>query len=202
MSARNTGPSIRVKAAAVRHTVPTLGFVVEESSLPGSIDVEAVRRMGLKPGPKYRELKEGNDVTLDDGVTVIRSNDVVSRRVKGRKIAIVGDTCDASGPYEELAKGADLVVHEATVPGRHNQDKALRIGHSTPTMAAHFAQAVQASRLVLTHFGSRFDSGYFARNQTVLTPASPTCEGAVGGFIWSGGRGLKHPDQIATAQVK
>jgi len=148
---------MRIKAAAIKHSIPTLGFVVKEDDLEGAIDVEKAKSLGLSPGPLYRKLKEGLDVTLEDG-TIIKSKDCVGPSTRGRKITILGDTCDASNmiPY---AQHSDILVHEATVEDGMIEAKKRR--HSTPKMAGIFASKIKAKRLVLTHFSKRINHGSF-----------------------------------------
>jgi ribonuclease BN (tRNA processing enzyme) len=52
-------------------------YVVREHDRRGNIDRAKVTAMGLKPGPLYRELAEGRDLTLPNG-TVIRASEVRS----------------------------------------------------------------------------------------------------------------------------
>jgi ribonuclease Z len=150
--------SIRIKAVSIQHTVPTVGYVLEEEALPGAIDVAKTTSLGLYPGPAYKELKAGRDVALPDG-RVIKSADVVATPEKGRKIVLLGDTCNATRIASHAA-GADLLVHEATVEDGLDA-KAVKTGHSTPRMAGAFAKLVGARRLVLTHFSARMDRGVF-----------------------------------------
>jgi ribonuclease Z len=162
--------SIRIKAVGIQHTVPTVGYVLEEEAVQGSIDVAKATALGLKPGPLYKELKAGRDVTLEDG-RVVKSADVVAEPEKCRKLVLLGDTCNASR-IASHAKGADLLVHEATV--EEGQDmKAVKIGHSTPRMAGAFAKLIGASRLVLTHFSARMDRGMFRPHEVHLTDWGP-----------------------------
>ncbi|CAB1096438.1 unnamed protein product [Ectocarpus sp. CCAP 1310/34] len=82
-----------------------------------------------------------------------------------KKVVILGDTCDAAS-IVPLAMGADVVVHEATntmLPpldqGKTYADveaEAIKHGHSTPMMAAAFAQRVGAKTLILNHFSARY----------------------------------------------
>jgi ribonuclease Z len=94
----------------------------------------------------------------------------------GRKIVILGDTCDARSLVEE-AYGADIVVHEATnafIPGidtnseREVQKDAISHGHSTPQMAGQFARMCDAKQLILTHFSPRYRSDNSEYSRTCM----------------------------------
>jgi len=109
---------------------------------------------------------------MPDG-EVVAAEQVQAPAREGRKIVILGDTCNADAMIP-LAQGADVVVHEATnawIPQlddkseREVEQDAIRHGHSTPRMAGAFAKAVNAKRLVLTHFSPRYrgDDSPFSR---------------------------------------
>lgn len=142
-----------VSAAAIKHRIPSFGFLVTEKDKPGRLDVGKLQKMGLKPGPSYAELKKGKEVTLPDG-SVVRPKDVLGAPKKGRKVVVLGDTCDTR-EIEELCEDADLVVHEATMENAL-EDKAIEYGHSTPRMAAAFAVKTKAKKLCLTHVSPRY----------------------------------------------
>ena len=115
-----------------------------------------------------RRLQSGESVQLSDG-TVLQGP---SKRA-GRKITILGDTYDPS-PISELAMCSDVLIHEATnahLPGidpetkpgdTHDivEERSKSRGHSTPQMAALFAARIQARKLVLNHFSSRYAGDY------------------------------------------
>jgi ribonuclease Z len=155
------GGKVHIKAVQIVHTVPTVGFVLEEDAVRGSIDAAKATALGLPPCPEYEKLKSGLDVELENG-TVIRSADVVAAPCKGRKLVILGDTSDPFG-MQAHAMGADLLVHEATV--EDNPRTARARGHSTPHMAGTVAKALEAKRLVLTHFSGKLDRGTFRPQQ-------------------------------------
>lgn len=122
---------------------------------------------GLEPGPLYKELTQSPIVTLSNGKKVgcrlafraaliylqIRSADYMTAPRPGRKIVILGDTCDATG-IAELAMDADVVVHESTC-SESERSAALQHYHSTASMAGSFAKAIRAKHLILTHFSPR-----------------------------------------------
>ncbi|KAF0697779.1 Aste57867_11572 [Aphanomyces stellatus] len=145
-----------VVAGALRHSVPSLGYVIEEKSRSGRFDVDAAVRRGLRPGPLYKQLKDGHSVPLPDG-TRLHPHEVIGPSRRGRKIAVLGDSSDSTGMYP-IAQNVDVLVHEATLA--HSAAAivtlALERGHSTSSMAGHFAKHMNATLLVLTHFSSRF----------------------------------------------
>jgi ribonuclease Z len=78
-----------------------------------------------------------------------------------------------------LAQGADVVIHEATnafLSGVDNNTNlkevtsdAMRHGHSTPSMAGAFAKEVNAKRLLLNHFSSRYKGDQTLDSMSIMT---------------------------------
>ena len=142
-----------VRAGAITHTVPCWGYVWEEASQPGALDVVKLMATSLgsrRVGPWLAELKSGKIV---DGV---RREDVCGPPLKGRKVAILGDTCDGRG-VAHLAQGCNLLIHEATMTDAMRR-KAVQRGHSTAAMAGTFARLIKARELAVTHFGGEISA--------------------------------------------
>jgi ribonuclease Z len=93
-------------------------------------------------------------VTLEDGRT-IGPADLVGASRSGRSLVYSGDTRPHM-PVIEAARGADLLVHEATFGG-DEQERAKETGHSTAAEAARVALEAGVRRLVLTHISSRYN---------------------------------------------
>ncbi|KAF3934548.1 hypothetical protein ABW19_dt0208766 [Dactylella cylindrospora] len=155
-----------ISAGPILHSVPCVGYVLTEPPLPGKITPEYRNKImanknelvkgGIKNPmsllSKVTALAAGEAIDLPNGDKLERPPDR-----KGRKITILGDTCDPSG-IAELANRSDVLIHEATnaflgglVPKEINKDykegetyedvrrKTFEHGHSTPEMAAEFA---------------------------------------------------------------
>ena len=132
---------------------PAVGYALVEDDRKGRFNPELARELGIPEGPLWGKIHRGMAVTLDDGRTIEPSVLFGAPR-KGRRVAITGDTrpCDAT---IAAARGADLLVHEATFAEEEAQ-RALETGHSTAREAAAVATAAGAKRLVLTHISARY----------------------------------------------
>lgn len=105
------GPVFGLRAGALAHTVPCWGYVFQEREQAGTMDVERLMASplgGKRLGPWLQALKNGQTI---DGV---RREDVCGPPLAGRKIVVLGDTCDPSG-IAHLAERCNLLVHEATM---------------------------------------------------------------------------------------
>ncbi|GGE03350.1 ribonuclease Z [Marinithermofilum abyssi] len=144
---------VRVRVQALDHTLPCYGYRVEEPDRPGRLQVERLKREGVAPGPHFRDLKAGKEVILPDGRRLYGS-DYLEPNKPGRQVVILGDT-RAVPEITDFARGADVLVHEATF-GEGEEEMATRHGHSTTVQAAEMAKRAGVKRLILTHISARY----------------------------------------------
>ncbi|BAH43207.1 ribonuclease Z [Brevibacillus brevis NBRC 100599] len=145
---------IVVSCRMAKHRVPSFAYAVMEKEKTGAFQVERAKQAGVPSGPLFGALKRGEQVTLEDG-RVLDGKDFVGEPQPGRKIVFSGDT-EPSQAVLELAKGADLLVHEATY-AHHDKELATRSGHSTAREAAQIAKEAGVKELCLTHFSPRYE---------------------------------------------
>ena len=131
----------------------SLGYGLVEEDRKGRFNPELARELGIPEGPLWGELHRGRAVTLADG-RVIEPSVLVGAPRPGRKLVLTGDTrpCPAT---VEAARGADLLVHEATF-GDEEAVRAGETGHSTAREAATVAAAAGVRSLLLVHFSARY----------------------------------------------
>ena len=146
-----------VTARRLDHKIASFGYRVEEAAHPGELMVEKVRQAGIPSGPLYGQLKRGEVVTLPDGRTV-DGHDFIGAPQPGRIVAILGDTRVTDNAVK-LAKGADVLVHEATF-AKNEQRLAHNYYHSTSAQAATVAKKAGAQRLLLNHISARYVGRY------------------------------------------
>lgn len=144
-----------VEAMKLDHGILCYGYRIVEKDLPGELKVDALQKLGVKPGPIYKQLKNGEVVQLEDG-TVLNGADFVGDPKRGRIITILGDTrtCENS---KLLAQNCDYLIHEATF-AQDSEEMAYEYNHSTTTQAARTAKEANAKQLILTHISSRYTS--------------------------------------------
>ncbi len=142
-----------LKCFPVDHRIPAVGWVLQEDARPGRFHPDRARALGIPEGPLFGELQRGRSVEL--GGRTVRPGEVVDPARRGRRFVVTGDTqpCPA---IAEAARGADILVHEATF-GDPEQQRARETKHSTAREAGRGAQQAGARRLVLTHLSTRYD---------------------------------------------
>lgn len=140
-------------AVEADHRAPSLGYAIVEHTRLGRFQRERVRELGVPEGPLWGKLHRGETVELPDGRRV-GPTDLVGPPRPGRKVVISGDTRPCAA-IAEAARGADLLVHEATFSAEEG-DKAEQTGHCTAAAAATLARDAGVRRLVLTHISARY----------------------------------------------
>jgi ribonuclease Z len=145
-----------VSCGRLEHRVTAFGYRVTEKDRPGQFNVEKAKELGIPPGPLYGQLKRGESVTLPDGRT-FNGAEFCGLPQVGRKIAYCTDTVYCQGAVE-LAKDADVLIHEATFAHQDAQMAVERL-HSTSTMAAQVAVGAGVKQLLMTHFSPRYAPG-------------------------------------------
>jgi ribonuclease Z len=143
-----------VKAQLLEHGIPSYGYRIIEKDRPGTLLADKLIEAGVKPGPLFRKIKEGESVTLEDG-RVIAPAEFLGPDQKGRIITILGDTRYCENAIS-LAQNADLLIHEATF-SKGEEKLAYDYFHSTTHQAAEIARISGSKQLCLTHISSRYD---------------------------------------------
>ncbi len=130
-----------------------IGLGLVERPRLGRFNPDLARSMGIPEGPLWGRIHKGQEITLDDG-RVVHPSELVGPTRAGRKLVFTGDARPSDATVE-LARDADLLIHEATFADEE-APLAIETGHSTAREAATVAQRAAVRRLVLTHISSRY----------------------------------------------
>jgi len=141
--------TLSFQARALEHGVDCIGYRLEEDDGRRMIP-EALAAAGVR-GAAVGELARSGSIEVAG--RVVRVEEVSAPR-PGQSLAVTMDTrvCDGA---RALARGADLVVSEATYLATEQEEATAR-GHMTARDAATLAHEAGARRLALTHFSQRY----------------------------------------------
>jgi ribonuclease Z len=142
----------QVKAISTQHSVPSLGYCLEEDARLGRFNRDAAISLGIPPGPLFGKLQHGQTIEIDG--KRIQSNQVMGPARAGRKIVYTGDTRPCRS-VELASKGADLLIHDCAL-ANDMAEWAKETKHSTAAEAALVAKNADVGQLVLTHISSRY----------------------------------------------
>lgn len=143
----------QISCCRADHSIRAFSFCITEHPRPGVFDVEKASKLSIPKGDLYQRLQQGEDVFVNG--KLIKSNQVVGPKRKGRKIGISGDT-RPSAELKDFFNSCDILIFESTY-NHDYQNKAIETFHSTSTEAALLAKESNCSKLILTHFSSRYD---------------------------------------------
>jgi len=123
----------------------SVGYALREFERRGRFDVEKAKAAGIPEGPLWGKIAKG-EMPGPEGV--------VGPPRAGRLVVFTGDT-RPSASVIDAAKGADLLIHEATF-GEEEKDRAKETGHSTAKEAAQVALAAGVKKLMMCHVSARY----------------------------------------------
>ncbi len=149
-----------VDAVVLDHNIKSFGYRVKEKDKIGELNVQKLKDLGITPGPIYRDIKNNEKTTLEDGRIIYRV-DVIGKPKSGKIICIFGDT-RYMPQHADFIQHSDLFVHEATF----SADKlalAKNYFHSTTEQTAKLAKESNVRTLILTHISSRYQNGEIDR---------------------------------------
>ena len=142
-----------VTAWPLNHVIECFGYRIEQYEQPGCLDAIRLKKDGIPQGPLYKQLKQKKSIKLNDG-RIINGADYLSPAIKGKILAIFGDTAPTDIALQ-LAANVDIMIHEATLEGSMVKKANLR-GHSTTIQAAKLAKKAGVQYMIATHFSARY----------------------------------------------
>jgi ribonuclease Z len=142
---------MRLRHGAVAEVIPVYGSAETVCAMQ-----ETHRLSGHRGRFSFCELSPGRPVTPWDGCTIeavaadhITGSLCFRACVPGAVLVLSGDTAPSEA-VESAARGADLLIHEASFDGAQ-EAKAADLRHTTAQQAGALARRAEVKRLILTH---------------------------------------------------
>lgn len=144
---------VEVHTIPLEHRIYTNGFLFKEKEAERKLDMNAVSNKNIDVS-YYRKLKQGFDVTNEDG-DLVKNETVTCAPLKTKSYAFCSDTA-----YNEsiipIIKNVDVLYHESTFL----EDKAhlcQPTKHSSAKQAATIAKKADVGQLILGHYSTRYE---------------------------------------------
>ena len=111
---------VRILWGPLKHTIPCLGYRLEEPPRPGEFDPEAARVLGIPPGPLWGRLQRGEQITLEGGISIL-PRQVVGPQRPGRRVCYAVDTRPTKSLYR-LCQDVDMAFLDGMFSPEHHDD--------------------------------------------------------------------------------
>lgn len=144
---------VEVYTIPLVHRVYTNGFLFKEKEGERKLNVTQAEEANIDVA-YYRKLKQGYDVTNEDGI-LIKNESVTVNGHKPKSYAFCSDTA-YSESIVPLIKDVDVLYHESTFLEKHKK-LAEPTKHSTAKQAATIAKQANVGKLILGHYSTRYD---------------------------------------------
>ena len=155
-----------LRAFPTEHRVPSQGYCFTLDRA-GKFLPEKARALNV-PTQQWRLLQKGQRVQVED--RVVLPEQVLGAPRRGLKFVFSGDTTPCAS-LTEAARGADLLICEATYGENDQAALAIDHGHMNFAQAARTAAEAGASRLWLTHYSQMIeDPAEYLPNAAAICP--------------------------------
>ena len=131
-----TEDDYQISCCKADHSVPAFSYCIQEHPRLGIFNIKKAIELSIPKGNLYRRLQNGEDVVVHG--KLIKSNQIVGPKRKGRKIGISGDTRPSS-KLRNFFDSCDILIFESTYIHEY-QRKAIETFHSTSAEAALLAK--------------------------------------------------------------
>lgn len=118
-------------------------YICELPDINGKFDPSKARALGLRPGPKYRDLQLGNSVMSDSGNVMVHPSDVMGPSSPGPIVLLVD--CPTISHLSDLLSAP---AFNKFFPVPHNESENLQkhvncVIHLTPASVSKYPEYVQ-----------------------------------------------------------
>ena len=145
-------PECMVYSVPLKHKLPTTGFLFTEKKELRQLNLDKLKKYSIAK-TDFKLLKQGFDVQDKTG-KIVKNSTVTTKGKPQRSYAFCSDTMYHL-PLVKTIKNVDILYHEATFLHEDLQ-RAVETTHSTAKQAGQIAKKINAKKLLLGHFSSRY----------------------------------------------
>jgi ribonuclease Z len=151
----------------LKHRIPTQGFVFIEKINSSKLDSDKIRLYSLTID-QIKQIKLGEFIEVDGK----KMNHTFFFHLPEypKKYIYASDTAPLHD-YPDILNNPDLLYHESTYL-HELESLAISRGHSTAVHAAMFANEINAKKLILGHYSSRYKDINVLKNEARLIKPS------------------------------
>lgn len=149
----HTQEQFSITATSLEHRISSFGYRID-FPLHYNVDIKKLQELGITEGQIIGELKREGKITHPLTEETIHLSEVLTHEPKNESFVYCGDTlpCEAT---VELARGATVLVHEATFLEEDRQAAADKF-HSTAQQTATIAKQAEVEYLWISHISNRY----------------------------------------------
>jgi len=144
---------LEVYSFPVSHRVKTWGFSFEEKKQPRKLIKEKIEEYKI-PIPWRIRIKNGEDYTDEEG-NIYPNEELTTDSPEPRKYVFITDTEYLPSIKSYFNGSVDVLYHESTFL-QSELERAKETKHSTAKEAAQIANLINAKKLLLGHFSTRY----------------------------------------------
>ena len=145
--------NVQVKAFPLKHHLQSYGYEIKFKEQAGSLKVDELQKLGIAPGPFYRQIKEQE--TFEYEGEIYQSKDYMEQPKKEKKIVIVPDT-----KYFEMLntylEDVDTLIIECTYLDKKDAPLAKKHTHLSLEDIEKLIVKNAPKNLYLTHISARY----------------------------------------------
>lgn len=141
----------RLEASKMKHPAPCLAYSFTEKTR-FRVDMEKLKKIGVKPGPILKQLQQGKDITFQDKKIEFKK---YTKEVLGKKVSFILDTAINDNCYK-ISNDADVLIAEACF-SKAEESLAKEREHLTAEQIADVAKKSKVGKLFLMHISQRYD---------------------------------------------
>jgi len=144
---------LEIRHVKVEHSIDTYATLIRKKFETGKFLPNKAIKLQIPKGELWGKLKQGKNVTLDDGV-LVNPLDVTEKPPPPMSIVYSSDTkpCDN---IRDLSKDAFVLIHDSTYSTDDSEIAEIAF-HSTIKDACEIAEIANVKNLFLTHISSRY----------------------------------------------